>query len=547
MLPIQSKTGTGLVRQTLATNQSQLHPLYKSAPQKPTVGQLLKNSSKDTINKTSTASSGFEVCEICGGYVKDKMSLRIHFFYAHKIDMPLSVFNRDLPPLICEVCKARYWTTQGLTKHKQATRHNAPATCKNIQIGSMCWICHQKRDNLYTHLVKFHRLSTGECMAMKRCMFCGHLENNRKALEIHMAAAHGVIIKAEAASNPAISSNNPAISSNNPAISSNYKQVGPQTVVVGPTKAVVNTTTKTKGGQGLVRNNFCVFCSTQFSDNTQLTLHCLGSHATCSSCGMVVAKQSDLARHVCRTMLNKTCPICNARNLRPNFYTKHLATHLKKCSVRVKRLNLKDIQQANVRVKDDVLSGIKRQTSKRQVQKSDVVMVKKIEIDNADDPIVLDSDDESKDSKATAKRKLSADKDDLETKKAEEKNENEPVFKKSKKEEEKSDDAGATDEVEGVGKTINTGKDKQTDKTNPSEKGIGEKTNTAERKEESKDSENTSKSKTTMDKVSGDGLKDNTDDSSDAQLASKKSSDDEKPNESNNDADYEEESSNASL
>jgi hypothetical protein len=34
----------------------------------------------------------------------------------------------------------------------------------------------------------------------------------------------------------------------------------------------------------MVRNNFCVFCSAQFPDNTKLTLHCLSVHATCKKC-----------------------------------------------------------------------------------------------------------------------------------------------------------------------------------------------------------------------------------------------------------------------
>ncbi len=33
------------------------------------------------------AGQQFEVCEICGGFVKDRDSLHIHFFWAHKVEI----------------------------------------------------------------------------------------------------------------------------------------------------------------------------------------------------------------------------------------------------------------------------------------------------------------------------------------------------------------------------------------------------------------------------------------------------------------------------
>jgi hypothetical protein len=70
-----------------------------------------------------TNRTGFEVCEICGGYVKDRMSLRIHFFYAHKIEMPAHVFSKPLAPLFCNTCNERFWTSQGFAKHKTGVKH----------------------------------------------------------------------------------------------------------------------------------------------------------------------------------------------------------------------------------------------------------------------------------------------------------------------------------------------------------------------------------------------------------------------------------------
>lgn len=286
---------------------------------KPTVNQLLKTQQSQP---TPVAKGGFEVCEICGGYVKDRMSLRIHFFYAHKIEMPAHVFNKAQAPLFCSTCNERFWTSQGFTKHQNGPKHIQNLR-KTESTTNQCWICKQKPENLYSHLHKFHRLTTGECMALKRCMFCGILAKDRKDLELHMAATHGVLIKGDENKVP------PPIK---PPIQSNVSTKNLSTVVTG-------------GSSGMVRNNYCVFCSSQFLDNTKLTLHCLSVHATCKKCGMVVNKQSDLVRHVCK-MSSKTCSICGMKNLKPAGLLKHLESHTKPCKIRLKRLSPIQIEKA---------------------------------------------------------------------------------------------------------------------------------------------------------------------------------------------------------
>ena len=314
-MPIQFVQGIPVMNTTIASPST--------VPARPTVNQLLKNKTQKAMapkpaanTPTSDGSkSSFEVCEICGGYVKDRMSLRIHFFYAHKVDMPAALFNRGIPPLFCEVCKVSFWTSQGLTKHKFSLKHfpQPNAAGKNMAAKPIpkCWICQQAPDNLYSHIHKFHRMSTSECMALRRCMFCGIQSNTRRDLEVHMAAAHGVLIKGD--------NNNSG----------------------GNAKVATKTSTP-----GLVRNNFCVFCSKQFPDNTQLTLHCLRDHATCSSCGMVVASTDQLRSHICKNAPSKKCEICGIKNLKPQYYTKHVKTHLKKLKIKLRRLTDKEIEDA---------------------------------------------------------------------------------------------------------------------------------------------------------------------------------------------------------
>ncbi|XP_062583033.1 MOG interacting and ectopic P-granules protein 1-like [Saccostrea cucullata] len=284
----------------------------KQPPQ--TVGAMLKQQQQSLANRPVVPKpsvlqgqqAGFEVCEICGGYVKDRMSLQIHFFYAHKVDLPAVLFQKNSPQFRCNVCQAPFWTAMGLAKHRQSSRHfdtviHAPRT------EIRCWICFQQPENLYSHLQTVHHLTTNECMILRRCMFCAIQTRNRKDLEMHMATSHGIVIK-------------------------------------GAPTAVPSSSAQSTKPQG-ARNNFCVFCSKQFPDNTQLTLHCLRDHATCSGCGMVVSRAADLAKHVCKSAGRK-CPVCGLKNLKQAFYNKHIRTHLKKCSVKIKRLTEKEIEVA---------------------------------------------------------------------------------------------------------------------------------------------------------------------------------------------------------
>lgn len=369
----------------------------------------------------------FEVCEICGGYVKDKMSLRVHFFYAHKIDMPIAIFNRPSPPMICDVCKQRFWTTQGITKHKNATGHmsgvSGPISVTKPAFQPQCWICFKECENLYNHLTRFHKLGSGECMALKRCMFCGiHHSGSKKDLEAHLAKAHGVMIKPQ----------------------ENKAKLAPKT-------AATTSTTSIKGG--MVRNNFCVFCSVQFADNTQLTLHCLNSHATCSTCGMVVASQVNLKSHVCRAAQPKNCHVCGKKGITGSVFIRHMKTHTKKCSVHLKRLSTAEIAKA---------------TKRRKVESSDengdveIIAVETKPEPEPEDIVEIISEDESeKESEEPSKGKNSSDikeessepkviPDDNETNA--EKNKDEDEEEKSKGEEEKIKDEKMECDEENIAK-----------------------------------------------------------------------------------------------
>ncbi|KAK3581110.1 hypothetical protein CHS0354_033902 [Potamilus streckersoni] len=319
---------------TPTTNIAATKQHLASALQKPVQSNLFSHTSpvggQFSINKPAAPApisspattlgrmdmSKFEVCELCGGYVKDRQALRIHFYYAHKVEMPLSIFNRPQPPLICEVCQARFWTTQGLSKHKTNTKHfsaPSPASSKDQR----CFMCSRTVPNLFVHIEQVHGITMKDLVAMKKCIMCGTTSSNRRELEIHMAALHGVLIKASEIDKPA-------------PIGTAFK------AVPSPVQGAAVIAGKK---QSLVRNNLCVFCQVQFNDNIQLTMHCIKNHATCSACGMVVARKADLENHHCKKLASRSCPLCNLRKLTPEAYLKHVKTHMRKCSVNVKKLS----------------------------------------------------------------------------------------------------------------------------------------------------------------------------------------------------------------
>lgn len=268
--------------------------------------------------------SVFEVCEICGGYVKDRQALRIHFYYAHKIELPSTIFQRDKPPLVCDVCKSPFWTTQGLTKHKTTQRHfsSSGSSPTNVLSGvQRCFMCTRKVYNLFAHIEQAHGMTMKDLVLMKKCIVCGITAVDRKTLEAHLASTHGILIKASDFVNE--------------------KSAQQKTVSV---------TSGQKPAKNIGQINFCVFCEIQFPDNIQLTVHCMKKHATCKECGMVVPNESQLDKHKCMKA-NRKCYVCGQKNMTPDSYAVHLRRHVKACKVKIENLSPEQIEKAKEKLK----------------------------------------------------------------------------------------------------------------------------------------------------------------------------------------------------
>ncbi|KAL8620398.1 hypothetical protein ACOMHN_058732 [Nucella lapillus] len=286
--------------------------------------------------------NGFEVCEICGGYVKDRKALRIHFYYAHRIDMPFGVFERPQAPLYCATCFARFWTAQGLQKHIEVHKNDMMqgASQPSNGVAGKCISCGHRVPNILMHMRMVHNRELRHYLAAVMCIFCGNRFSTKKEVEAHMGKMHGVIVKnssvqggggldrpqaiPQGASRAGVQQPKPNVpAQRTPADASSSSKAGPKTSKMN-------------------RSSQCVLCNLSFSRNVDLTRHCMRVHHTCMKCGLVVVDKESLARHTCLHSASgmRTCQICKETGFHPAYYIKHMRDkHLRKCSVVLRHID----------------------------------------------------------------------------------------------------------------------------------------------------------------------------------------------------------------
>lgn len=297
-------------------------------------------SSTGPSQQTSAASNSFEVCEICGGYVKDRKALRIHFFYAHRIDMPFGVFERTQPPLYCATCFARFWTAQGLQKHIEVHKADlASASAVGNGVAGKCISCGHRVPNILMHMRMVHNRELRHYLAALMCIFCGNRFSSKPEVENHMGQQHGVVVKNSAAQASSASSGHTQM----PALAARTvsQHTAPSKPAVKPPAQAAPAPPKA-GGSKLNRGSQCVLCNLTFTRNVDLTRHCMRVHHTCMKCGLVVVDKESLNRHTCLHSAAgmRTCQICGEQGFHPAYYIKHMRDHhLKRCSVQLRRVD----------------------------------------------------------------------------------------------------------------------------------------------------------------------------------------------------------------
>lgn len=318
---VNTKNQSLLPRQNVTQQPAVRH---NAKPSRQTVANMLNNKANNSTNPVQNSPpGGFEVCEICGGYVKDRKALRIHFFYAHRIDLPFNLFERTQAPLYCATCYVRFWTAQGLRKHIDT--HKEENQTRGV-VGK-CISCGHHVLNLVLHMRIVHNRELQHYINALMCMFCGGHFSSRQDCERHIIKTHGNVDPGSG------TLRSPPLGSQVPS------SQGPPSASVKPSKK-----SSGRGGvaNSLVKGSVCVLCNLNFGRNVDLTRHCMRMHHTCMKCGMVVIDKASLLKHTCLTSPSGTrdCGMCGESGFHPAYYVKHLRDkHLRKFSIKVAKVS----------------------------------------------------------------------------------------------------------------------------------------------------------------------------------------------------------------
>jgi hypothetical protein len=141
-----------------------------------------------------TPKGAFEICEICGGFVKDRDSLRIHFFWAHKIEIHPSLMKAREPALNCNnaSCQRRFWTYQGYQRH--VTVAHGGEVSKASSPGMTCYVCGINTVDFITHMTAKHPQVVKHMLSQMRCVVCQDALPTETALESHMFIEHKDVV-----------------------------------------------------------------------------------------------------------------------------------------------------------------------------------------------------------------------------------------------------------------------------------------------------------------------------------------------------------------
>lgn len=138
--------------------------------------------------------SGFVICEICDGYIKDLEQLRNHMQWIHKVKIhPKMIYNR--PPLNCQKCQFRFFTDQGLERHLLGSHGLVTASMQDLankgQDSGRCPVCGKVYQwKLLNHVAKDHMKVLKPAHLSYKCTVCTATFGQYKLFENHVYTAH---------------------------------------------------------------------------------------------------------------------------------------------------------------------------------------------------------------------------------------------------------------------------------------------------------------------------------------------------------------------
>lgn len=295
----------------------------------------------------------YEVCEICGGFVRDRGSLIVHMKVAHKVDIHLACGNNSTAPVECGRCPERFWTLQSLNAHASASHDDAKET-QNATI-SVCPLCKRTRlTDVMSHLAQQHRVTLLDMFLVRYCALCLLELHSEKSFEDHMTTYHSSLYPSRGALFESIGSLERQRMSNSSR---------PSALLL----ALVNRNKNTwKFGPSSSRNPLqmfsCPVCQCQFGGIDDLTGHFEQAHShRCRRCEYRCGSAELLRRHFRKEHDGmERCPICQAEVAAGVATVAHFEQHhLVSCSVSLDRAATSD--QMEVKGGVNVLtSGVKR-------------------------------------------------------------------------------------------------------------------------------------------------------------------------------------------
>jgi hypothetical protein len=147
-----------------------------------------------------------ETCEICGMIVDSPQSLWNHLQTAHKVEFRTTVMEQE-PCIVCDMCKAKFWTYQGLARHSLLLHKrnisgpggagggsitgSSGGTTASSQSSFRCHICGASQTaNPLNHLSTHHNITLLDMYHSRQCCMCNRKLRTGRAFEEHMVLEH---------------------------------------------------------------------------------------------------------------------------------------------------------------------------------------------------------------------------------------------------------------------------------------------------------------------------------------------------------------------
>ena len=248
--------------------------------------------------KDKQGNGTFEICEICGGFVKDRDSLRIHFYWAHKVDVSKEMFNSMNPSLKCDKCNFRCWSIPGLARHKGMAHKDNPKHKEKARQPFYCTLCRPSPELLHTetfwlHMAAKHQIGPDTIFNYPHCVVCGVPNMGvPRALETHMLNIHNHLFSADLLQLAR------KLTAGKPSAAKPAPKTPPR-LAPGPASVKRLREAKLAAAANNTRIQLgCDHCEMVFTTNRELEIHMNYQHSfKCSRCYNRLASREDLTKH----------------------------------------------------------------------------------------------------------------------------------------------------------------------------------------------------------------------------------------------------------